>query len=156
MSEITDFSGFYNSNIRRVRNYWLIKPVWTGLNQFMWSCQKLLINKTAVVTQKVKFLWFPTYLHLNIICHKITLHNPMKLFYDFQSRCSDVWDICRFFKGKIPEKFHPLTSIGQNYWCCYFNLKLVWCFCRVSVVPYITVQLWLEFVLWDSQIYWHI
>ena len=68
VSEMTDFNGLCNGNIRSVRNYWLIKPVWTGLNQFVHSGQKLLIGKKGVVEQNYKFLWFPAQLHLNIIC----------------------------------------------------------------------------------------
>ena len=45
LTEITDFNGICNSKIMRVRNYWLKKPVWTGLNQFVQTCQKLLIDK---------------------------------------------------------------------------------------------------------------
>ena len=56
MSEITDFNGISNSKICRVRNYWLIKPVWTSLNQFLCMCQKWLINKNGVVTQNANFL----------------------------------------------------------------------------------------------------
>ena len=67
-SEITNFNGICNGNIRSVRNYWLIKPVWTGLSQFVHSCQKLLINRKGVVEQNYKFLWFPAQLYLNIIC----------------------------------------------------------------------------------------
>ena len=63
MSEITNF----NRNMSRVRNYWLIKPIWTGLNQFVPSCQKLLINKKGVVKQNLNLLWFPAQLHLNTI-----------------------------------------------------------------------------------------
>ena len=44
----------------------------TGSNQFMCSCQKLLIDKKGVVTQNFNFLLFPAYLHLNINWYTIS------------------------------------------------------------------------------------
>ena len=43
------------------------KPVWTGLNQFVWTSQKLLIDEKGVVKQNCNFLWFIAHLQLNII-----------------------------------------------------------------------------------------
>ena len=56
--------------------------------------------------------------------YKIPLHNPFKLCNNFQSGCWDVWDIYRFFKGKIPEKFCPLTQWVRNYWYLRFKIRM--------------------------------
>ena len=57
---------------------------------------------------------------------------PFKLCNNFhKSGCRDVCDICRFFKGKIPEK--KITHWEKKLFNCHFSQKLlkflqdIWC-----------------------------
>ena len=98
VSDITDFNRLCNNNIRRVRNYWLIKPVFASLCAVVrnyWLTKKEWSHKMIIFFDSLHICK-----HLNIIWYKIPLYNPFKLCNDYQSRCLDVWCICGFSREK--------------------------------------------------------
>ena len=86
---------------------------------------------------------------------QIPTHNTFKLYTNFQNGCWDLWDICRFFKGKIPEKFLPLTSISQKLVISPFQSEIsdvpagcVWM--EQIIICYFVNSSWIMYVIFHS------
>ena len=62
-----------------------------------------------------KFPQFFAKLSLKTIWLNIPRYKSFKLCNDFQNGYPDVCDICEYFKGKKPEKIHPLNVMGKIY-----------------------------------------
>ena len=76
------------------------KLVSTGLNQFMLSCQILLIHKKDVVTKNYNFLSFVAKMTLKTIWINIPINNLQTIYNDFLSGFWDGCDICGYINGK--------------------------------------------------------
>ena len=140
MSEITDFNWTCNSKIWRVWNYWLKKHFWTGLNQFVHTCQKLLIDEKGVVKQNYNFLWIlaklkkekEKFLPLTSIGQKLVT-SP------FQSEISDIPAGCSRMKDRelcTKWQCQNCSREQRSFECTGKATKTLWYFIT-EITPYI-------------------